>query len=490
MENLNIKGNTLFIGDNLYILKSLNNKCVNLIYLDPPFNSKRLYKAPIDSKAAGVAFKDMWSWQDVDEGCLKILFDDYPNLVRYIATIKDSHSKAMMAYITYMTQRIIEMYRVLKDTGSLYLHCDSTASHYLKLVLDNIFASSLTFKHGFKNEIIWRRIKAGKDSQHKPSSWGRNTDTILFYTKTNDFTLNPYRSLTEEEINKKFDKVDKVSHRYFDDSAHIFRPPGLGPRPNLCYEWKGFTNPHSSGWTMTKERLEEEYQKGNFVIRENGKLERRKYLRDYKGYPCGNFWDDIPAVSGNEDTGFPTQKPLSLMYRIIGASCNEGDVVLDPFCGCATTLVAAEKMKRKWIGIDLSDIAGDLIADRLRDDSGLFSNFVRRVIDHNSLKSSLPERTDIPANEDIRNPDVKKIIKERLFKENEETCKLCKKKKYIEDFDIDHVVPSSRGGAYELKNYQILCRHCNTRKGNRPMELMLQKYHEEEAERLKNTFYG
>ncbi|MBC6426827.1 MAG: site-specific DNA-methyltransferase [Ekhidna sp.] len=316
--------NTLYTRDNLYVLHSLNSQSVDLIYLDPPFNSKRMYSAPIGSKAAGSSFKDMWTWQDVNEAYLEALIDRYPALVRFIESIQDTHGKAMMAYITYMTQRLIEMYRVLKDTGSLYLHVDPTASHYLKIVLDRIFD-----KENFRNEIIWQRNqKRGKGSQYSSKKFGANTDTIFFYSKSDSYYLNITRKLNEEERLLKFKKADKEGHRYY-TGIPIFRSKSMGERPNLCFEWRGFKNPYPSGWRLSKERLEEEYQKGNIVILSNGKLERRMYEQDYEGLPLDNNWVDIPRISKKESLGYPTQKPLALLQRIIKASSNLGDVVLD-----------------------------------------------------------------------------------------------------------------------------------------------------------------
>ena len=262
-----------------------------------------------------------------------------------------------------MAIRLIEMQRILKDTGSLFLHCDPTMSHYLKIVLDCIFGEK-----NFKNEIIWQRNDGrGKGSQFKEKKLGSNTDTIFFYTKSNDYYLEAKIELNpnNEEIIKKFNKVDEKNQRYY-TGIPIFCSKSMGKRPNLCYEWKGFKNPHPSGWRLSKERLQEEYNKGNIVIRKDGKLERRKYLRDYEGIPMDNSWNDIPRVTGKEYNGYPTQKPLALLERIIKASSKKGDIVLDPFCGCATTCVAAEKLRRNWIGIDVSKKAQELVEKRLK----------------------------------------------------------------------------------------------------------------------------
>ena len=319
-----------------------------------------MFTAPIGSSAEGASFLDVFREEDVKEEWVKTIKEDNEKLRDLLLSIKKWGSKYNFAYSAYMAIRLLEMRRVLKDTGSIYLHCDSTMSHYIKMILDCVFGEK-----NFRNEITWRRHSGGKGSHHAPKSWGRNTDVIFFYSKTNDFTILPYKEITEEEIPNKFPYVDDKGERYYDDSAHIFCTPGMNDSPSLCYEWRSFRNPHSSGWRLRKERLEEEYQKGNIVIKENGKLERRKYQKDYKGEPLDNLWQDLIFESEEERTGYPTQKPLELLERIISASSKKGDIVLDSFCGCATTCVAAEKLGRKWIGIDVSVKAYEIVKKRL-----------------------------------------------------------------------------------------------------------------------------
>ena len=256
----------------------------------------------------------------------------------------------MLAYITYMAERLAFCRELLKETGSIYLHCDPTASHSLKLVMDAIFGAK-----NFRNQIVWKRTTSDqKGSHHKPKSWGNNTDIIFFYVKSDKNKLNPFRPLTQEEIEVKFNKTDEKGVKYQDDSSHIFCNKIHREAPSLCYEWKGFYPPHPSGWRLSKERLEEEYQRGRIVIREDGKLERRRYPEDHPGIQPGNLWTDIPPALGKDKRPYKTGKPLKLLKRIIKASTNERDVVLDPFCGCGTTMVAAHQLKRKFVGIDLS----------------------------------------------------------------------------------------------------------------------------------------
>ncbi|KAK3584199.1 hypothetical protein CHS0354_035280 [Potamilus streckersoni] len=437
--------NTLYTQDNLFVLHGMNSRSVDLIYLDPPFNSKRMYSAPIGSKSAGASFKDMWTWQDVNESYLDKLVERYPALVSFIQSVQDIHSRAMMAYITYMTQRIIEMHRVLKDTGSLYLHCDPTAGHYLKIVLDEVFG-----KDNFRNEIIWQRMLGAKGSQFKAKKYDAHFD--LSYT---------VRHMTEEERARKFPLEDEDGRRYYDDSAHIWCNPSMGDRPNLCYEWRGFINPHPSGWRLSKKRLEEEYQKGNIIIKPNGKLERRKYEEDYFGGGINNVWSDIRIASGKESTGYPTQKPLALLHRIVQASSQPGDTVFDPFCGCATTCVAAQQLGRRWIGIDIERKAAQVLIERLSTDAGLFSDFIHR--------------TDAPQRTDIKPEPITPGVKERLFKTQEGRCNACGTEFDIRHFEVDHIIPKAKGGGDYYENYQLLCGNCNRIKGDRPMEYLRMK---------------
>jgi site-specific DNA-methyltransferase (adenine-specific) len=389
--------NTLYTQDNLFILTGMNSNLVDLIYLDPPFNSKRLYAAPVGTEAAGTSFKDMWTWTDVDEAYLDTLADKYPALARFISGVGKIHSKDMMAYLTYMAQRIIEMHRVLKDTGSLYLHCDPTAGHYLKILLDEVFG-----KNNFKNEIIWHyRRWTGKAKRFQELH-----DIIYFYSKSNDYTFNvQYTNYTEGSISRK--KGGKL-HRF---------------------------------------------KKGHETV-----LVSDKEI-DEKGVRENDVWH-IPfiAPSAKERTGYPTQKPLALLHRIIKASSNEGDIVLDPFCGCATTCVAAQQLGRKWIGIDLEKQAVRILVDRLKNDSGLFADFINTAV--------IPQRTDITTEQ----PSAS--VKERLYKEQNGLCNACGTKFDLWNLEIDHIIPKAKGGGDYYENYQLLCGSCNKIKGDRPMEYL------------------
>ncbi len=398
-RNTNFR-NTLYTHDNLYVLCGMNSESVDLIYLDPPFNSKRTYSAPIGSKAAGSSFKDMWTWKDVDEHFLDTLAVQYPALAKYIATVGAIHSKAMMAYLTYMAQRVVEMHRILKDTGSLYLHCDPTASHYLKLLLDSIFG-----KRCYRNEIIWGYQWGGVGKRN----FARKHDTIYWYSKSDD----------------------KGNQWVFNDKAMRV------PYTTKDTRWHN----HDDG----------------------------KLLRD--------IWE-IPTINtqSKERTGYPTQKPLALLHRIIEASSNLDDIVLDPFRGCATTCVAAQRLQRKWIGIDIEKQAADIVVQRLSDDAQLFKDFV--------ATDKVPKRTDIKYVE----PTLP--IKNQLYKEQKGKCNACGTDFEIHHLEIDHIIPKAKGGGDYYENYQLLCSSCNRIKGDRPMEYLRMKIETREKMMKTQVFFG
>ncbi len=409
--------NTLYTHDNLYVLSGINSELVDLIYLDPPFNTKRMYSAPVGSKAAGSSFKDMWTWQDVDEYYLDTLAAQYPALAKYIASVGAIHSKAMMAYLTYMAQRIVEMYRILKDTGSLYLHCDPTAGHYLKLLLDSIFG-----KNCFRNEIVWC-YTGGTDAK---KTWQKKHDLIYFYTKTNEYPLNPCYVPFNENTIKRFNKIDVDGKRYKINKLKDGRV------------------------TVT-------------YMKEQGKL-------------APDYWT-IPIVNiTQEGTGYPTQKPLALLRRIIEASSNMDDIVLDPFCGCATTCVAAQQLDRKWIGIDIEKNATQILIQRLNNDAGLFKDFI--------ATDKIPKRTD------LKEIAPSKSVKERLFKEQTGKCNACGLDFELRNLEIDHIIPKSKGGGDYFENYQLLCGSCNRIKGDRPMEYLRLKIETREKMLKTQVFFG
>ncbi len=374
--------NWLLYGDCLTFLREWKWDLVDLIYLDPPFNSNRSYNA-IYKDATGrplpaqiEAFCDMWQLDGHSERALQNLpklaqqMNVSPvivDILRIWANTLRQTNPQLLAYLIYMTERLIGLKSILKPTGSLYLHCDPTASHYLKITLDGIFGPA-----NFRNEIIWKRTVRGfKGSQFLPRKFNTNTDTILYYANGKesvfrmDRVLEPY---SPEYLEQAFKLKDEKGKYYLDVA---FNRRGAGARPNLCYEWKGFYPPHPSGWKVGRARMEELEKSGELVV-QNDNLYRK--IRPKAGKIRNNLWDDVPEAKGDERLGFPTQKPLALLERIIQASSNEGDLVLDPFCGCGTTVEAAHKLERRWIGIDIAIHAVKRVsAVRLEDQLGLLA---------------------------------------------------------------------------------------------------------------------
>ena len=354
----------LFYGDNLEILReSIADESVDLVYLDPPFNSNAsynvLFKAPDghESHAQMEAFDDTWHWTDSAERAFdEVMQSGNTNAAEMLRAMRSFlKENDMMAYLTMMAVRLIELHRVLNKTGSLYLHCDPTASHYLKILLDAIFGPT-----NFRNEIIWKR---SNPKSHISINFPTCTDTILRYTKSSKATYHqPYEDHDPDYV--------ESAYKYKDENGAYRLLPLLNPndnRPNLTYEFLGVTRV----WRWTKERMQKAYDDGIVVQLKPGAVPQyKKYLQDSKGRTVTNCWTDIPQAAGNEALGYPTQKPLTLLERIINASSNEGDVVLDPFCGCGTTVHAAQKLDRQWIGIDVTHLAISLIQKRLRDAFG------------------------------------------------------------------------------------------------------------------------
>jgi site-specific DNA-methyltransferase (adenine-specific) len=366
--------NKLYFGDNLPILRQhIADESVDLVYLDPPFNSNANYnvlfkeKSGERSHAQITAFEDTWEWgEEAEETYFETIqkggrLSDFLQAFRVLLGPSD-----MMAYLVMMAPRLQELHRVLKPTGSLYLHCDSTASHYLKLLMDAVFCAER-----YVNEIIWKRTSAHGDASRK---FAAVHDVLFFYAKTEEATRNQiYVPYSDAYVAEHFVHLDPDGRRF---RRVDLRSPN--PRPNLCYDYLASNGrlyrPHRNGWAVSLEVMKELDQQRRlfFPAKEDARLRRKIYLDESPGVPVTDVWDDLPPIhaSAQERLGYPTQKPEALLERIIRASSNEGDVVLDPFCGCGTAVCVAERLHRKWIGVDITHLAITLIRHRLQDTHG------------------------------------------------------------------------------------------------------------------------
>lgn len=364
--------NQLYFGDNLDILRDyVRTESVDLVYLDPPFNSAANYnvlfreKSGEKSAAQITAFEDTWHWGDEAEAAYHELVTEGPGKLGELMQALRSAlgSNDMMAYLTMMAPRLVDLHRVLKETGSIYLHCDPTASHYLKTLLDAIFGGQ-----NFLNEIIWKRT--GTHSSAK--RWGPVHDVILCYAKEQGRHVwnRPYSPLDEEHLKRHYRHVDAEGRRY--EHGELTGPGTRNGRSGL--PWKGFDVAGlGRHWTTTIDKLDELYAAGRIYLPTDGSWPRLiRYEDESKGRAVGDIWTDIPPLNmqAKERLGYPTQKPEALLERIIQASSNEGDVVLDPFCGCGTAVAVAERFGRRWIGIDITHLAINLMKHRLHDDFG------------------------------------------------------------------------------------------------------------------------
>ncbi len=389
-----ILNRSIFSGDNLPILRGMDSASVDLVYLDPPFNSNRNYAAPIGSAAAGAAFKDAWTFEDTDDAWWGEIAEVHPALYKVIDAAGAVGGAGAKAYLIYMAVRILEMQRILKKTGSLYLHCDPTMSHGLKLLLDAIFGAD-----NFRNEIVWGYKTGGSSKGY----FSKKHDVILFYSKTVEYIFIPQK---EKSYTKAKNRKEGVVN-YGGGSAQFFKD-----------------------------------QKGVYNL---------VNMRD--------TWEiSYIGSTDKERTGYPTQKPLALLERIIKASSNPDDMVLDPFCGCATTCIAAEILGRQWIGIDISELALQLVKDRMRREVNLGDEA------NPALLGRVIHRTDIP----IRHASKpSRDIKRLLFGRQRGYCKGCKRDFPYQNLTKDHIIPTAKGGANTDENLQLLCHFCNSLKGSR-----------------------
>ncbi len=388
--------NQLFFGDNLNVMReSIPNESVDLVYLDPPFNSDRDFNLIFrsgkgqPSVAQVTAFKDSWEWgQQAESEYHELLRQKNTVVAELMKELRDFLGENdMMAYLVMMANRLLELHRSIKAKGSLFLHCDPTASHYLKIVLDGVFG-----KENYRSEISWKRSSAHNDAKQGRKQPGNIRDVIFFYTKSNDWNWNwIYTPYSDEYLASEY-RHRTPDGRYFKETDLTANKPG----GDVSYEWRVKRGSQSDArweadlfdeyrtpipeveyrgvfpykgrfWAYSKENLIEFAKTGNLRHRSTGMPRLVQYADEMPGIPLQNDWQDIPPALGGESLGYPTQKPLALLERIISASSNEGDVVLDPFCGCGTAVHAAQKLKRKWIGIDITCLAITLIEKRLKD---------------------------------------------------------------------------------------------------------------------------
>ncbi len=356
-----ITQNTLFYGDNLNILREyIATESVDLVYLDPPFNSSRSYnvlfkdESGVDSESQITAFEDTWHWNAAAEQTYRELVTTSPERVSQLVVALRAivGTSQMLAYLVMMTVRLVELHRVLKSSGSLYLHCDPTASHYLKIILDTIFGP-----RNFRNEIVWQRTSAHND----PNRYGANIDSILYYTKGSSWTWNQLYTVHSSEYVSRFRQHDANGRAWTDADLTAKGLSGGGYE----YEYKGVR----SLWRCPPETMQKLDADGRLHFTKAGGIRLKRYLDETPGIPLQALWDDIPPINSQaaERLGYPTQKPLTLLERIINTSSNPGDIVLDPFAGCGTAIAAAQKLERQWIGIDITHLSIALQKYRLED---------------------------------------------------------------------------------------------------------------------------
>ncbi len=483
----------------------MNSESVDLIATDPPFNKGRDFHATPDSLAAGAKFQDRWTWEnDVHDEWAEQLQDDHPATWAVIDWSRLSYGDDMGAFLCFMAVRLLEMNRILKPTGSIYLHCDPTASHYLKALMDAIFEA----KH-FLNEIVWRRSAA----HNSAGKFGPIHDIILFYRKpeySHNVLFSPY---SKGYVKEYFTKSDEKGI-YREQQIH-----GSGTRNGMSGKpWRGF-DPTSIGrhWAVPSElvrsagidpdlpqheKLDTLYEMGFINIDSNFMPTYRQYLDDSPGVPIQDIWSYHPYTKGIlkgtdddidaevrwlpdrdkvERVGYPTQKPLGLYSRIIRSSTKENGMVLDPFCGCATTCVAAENLKRQWVGIDIWDKAKDTVVARLQKRGFSVGNRKDPLMAFGKIhyETELPCRTDsgdtsapfLRVKERVKEPDGPKMTRKQMYNHllGQKGCRCMGCDREFDDpryLELDHNTPRADGGINHISNRVLLCGPCNRLKSN------------------------
>ena len=489
MAQPNWANRTLFHRDNLDILRSMNSCTVDLIATDPPFNKNKDFHATPDSISKGASFQDRWSWdKDVHEEWVDKITDDFPDVMNVIQGSRSSYGDDMGAFLCFMGVRLLEMHRILKPTGSIYLHCDPTASHYLKELMDSIFG-----RDNFRNEIVWKRATAKKGSTKK---FGAVHDIILYYTKGPNTVFNTvYLKHNPDYVARAY------RHK---DSRGVFRVGDLtaagGTLGTSSKSWRGVKVPSGKHWAVptnwpkdipqpsdwanltTQSKLDYMDSVGLIYWPPRGKIPCfKRYLSTSKGAAMTDLITDISQLEGSdkEKVGYPTQKPLILYERLIKASSNECDIVLDPFCGCATTCVAAEKLNRQWVGIDIWDKAHKVVIERLKKEGYLADTGTERA-DLIYTKGMITyskkplKRTDggseaVPFleikmkefDDRIQDPYSNTKKKELLLERDGPVCQGCGIGLHARYLELDHKLPRVDGGSNLLRNRILLCGPCN-----------------------------
>ena len=490
MAACNVPSRTIFTGDNLDILRGINSECADLIYLDPPFNSNQSYAAPLNSEARGAEFKDVWTLDDMKQEWVEEVEYRRPALFYLINGAKLSHGESMAGYLTFMSVRLIEMHRILKNSGSIYLHCAPHASHYLKIIMDALFG-----EQAYRAHITWRRTSAHNNSR----SFGNVSDNILFYSFQARINPNNIRVPLDEEYVEQFYRYEdeRGAFRVGDLTAAELRT-GESSHPwrnydpnNIGRHWAIPFSGNYARWIELNvipgyrqiasplERLDALDRAGLIYFPDSeGMPGLKRYLSGNPGQVPSNLWTDIRPISNRsrERTGYPTQKPLALLERVISASSNEGDLVLDPFCGCATACIAAEKLGREWIGIDIASLAPTILENRakrelqipLSDGNGEawedWSSSMR-------AESLPPARTDL----NLLSPVNPQSEREFLYSTQQRRCAGCQYELPLHVLTVDHIQPRSRGGLDSVGNLQLMCHTCNAIKGDRDMAYLRQR---------------
>lgn len=489
----NVPSRTIFTSDNLDILRGINSECIDLIYLDPPFNSNQTYAAPLDSEARGAEFDDVWTLGDMKAEWIDEIEFRRPSLFHLINGAKLAHGESMAGYLTFMSIRLLELHRVLKPTGSIYLHCDDTAVHYLKGVMDALFGPE-----NYINNIVWKRATSHND----PNRFGRILDHLLFYSGGGNRQWNADAVTTPKD-------TDELVRAYpSQDNRGRYRSDNLtGPRHNAqrgspsTTPWRNYDiYAMNRVWSVPKTGKYAEYIERKFIpgYRQISGIHDRLEALDQAGlihHPQKGRWPGLKryadADTGNpaqnlflhptgftnfstkstEYTGWKTQKPVALLEQIIKASSNPGDLVLDPFCGCATACIAAEKLGRQWIGIDKLPQAAEVLSERARrelqipldmEDGQEWEEWKPLAL------AEPPRRSDLT----LSVPASPQSDKELLYVSQNRRCVGCDYELPLHVLTIDHIQPRSLGGLDALGNLQLMCHSCNAIKGNRSMEYL------------------